>query len=125
MLAAEDDALVFRRRQREGGLGMARTLRAKRSGVIVRHKPKNVLKDQEWYWSKQWQEWERQADGEYCLLGRPIEGPEGICGRDGSPLFAPVAGNPLCANQIPKLAYILPHADCNSTLSCLDMQILF
>ena len=28
-------------------------------------------------------------------------------------------------NQIPKLAYTLPYADCNSTLSCLDVQIRF
>jgi hypothetical protein len=27
-------------------------------------KPENVPKGQEWYWSKQWQEWERQADEE-------------------------------------------------------------
>lgn len=25
-------------------------------------KPVDTSKDQEWYWSKQWQEWERSAD---------------------------------------------------------------
>ena len=26
--------------------------------------PKGVPKDQEWYWSKQWQQWEREADAD-------------------------------------------------------------
>ena len=30
----------------------------RQSGLI----PKGVPKDQGWYWSKQWQEWEREAD---------------------------------------------------------------
>jgi hypothetical protein len=30
----------------------------RQSGLI----PKGVPKDQEWYWSKQWQAWEREAD---------------------------------------------------------------
>jgi hypothetical protein len=43
-------------------VGLADDLQAHRSGVVVRRKPKNVPKDQGWYWSKQWQEWEGQAD---------------------------------------------------------------
>jgi hypothetical protein len=45
-------------------VSLADDLQAHRSGVVVRRKPKNVPKDQEWYWSKQWQKWERQADEE-------------------------------------------------------------
>ena len=45
-------------------VGLADDLQAHRSGVVVRRKPKNVPKDQEWYWTKQWQKWERQADEE-------------------------------------------------------------
>ena len=37
----------------------------RQSGLI----PKGVPKDQEWYWSKQWQEWEREA-GEDVAAGR-------------------------------------------------------
>jgi hypothetical protein len=43
---------------------LADDLQTYRSGTLVRRKPKNVPKDQEWYWSKQWQKWERQADEE-------------------------------------------------------------
>ena len=35
---------------------LADDLREYRSGALVQRKPKNVPKDQEWYWSKQWQE---------------------------------------------------------------------
>ena len=48
-------------------------LTAKLFGALRRYaglKPKKVPKSQAWYWSKKWQEWERQADeqlarGEY------------------------------------------------------------
>jgi len=43
-------------------VSLADDLRACRSGALAQRKPKNVPKDQEWYWSKQWQEWERQVD---------------------------------------------------------------
>jgi hypothetical protein len=32
-------------------------------------KPQRVLDDQAWYWSEQWQQWERQAD-EDIVAGR-------------------------------------------------------
>ena len=35
LLGADEDALIFRRRQREGGSGIARTLRAKRFGSCL------------------------------------------------------------------------------------------
>ena len=44
-------------------VSLANDLQGYGSGSAQR-KPKNVRKDQEWYWSKQWQEWERQADEE-------------------------------------------------------------
>ncbi|OGM29845.1 hypothetical protein A2630_04155 [Candidatus Woesebacteria bacterium RIFCSPHIGHO2_01_FULL_44_10] len=40
-------------------------LTAKVFGEIRRYaglKPKGIPEDQQWYWSRQWQEWERQAD---------------------------------------------------------------
>ena len=43
---------------------LADDLQVHHSGALVQRKPRNVPKDQEWYWSKQWQEWERQADEE-------------------------------------------------------------
>ena len=43
---------------------LANDLQACRFGALVQRKPKNVPRDQEWYWSKQWQEWEQQADEE-------------------------------------------------------------
>ena len=45
-------------------VSLANDLQGHCSGTLVQRKPKNVPKDQEWYWSKQWQEWEQQADEE-------------------------------------------------------------
>lgn len=41
---------------------LADDLRAFQTGTTAIRKPKNVPKDQEWYWTKQWQKWEREAD---------------------------------------------------------------
>jgi len=43
-------------------VSLADDLRACRFAALVQQKPKNVPKDHECYWSKQWQEWERQVD---------------------------------------------------------------
>ena len=45
-------------------VGIADDLQAYRSGASVQRKPKDVPKDQEWFWTEEWQEWERQADEE-------------------------------------------------------------
>jgi len=45
-------------------VSLADDLQAYRFGSLVQRKPKNVPKGQEWYRSKQWQQWERQADEE-------------------------------------------------------------
>lgn len=44
--------------------GLAEDLQAAQSGTVVRRKPKNVPKDQEWYWTEKWQQWEKEADEE-------------------------------------------------------------
>ena len=36
-----------------------------------------------------WDDLEAAALGEYRYFGKPIEGPEVICGRGGAPLFPP------------------------------------
>ena len=38
-----------------------------------------------------WDELEAAAVGEYCYLGKPIEGPESIYRRDGTLLFPPAS----------------------------------
>jgi hypothetical protein len=42
-----------------------------------------------------WDGLEAAAVDEYRLLGRPIEGPEVICRRDGTPLFPSATGESL------------------------------
>ena len=42
-----------------------------------------------------WDGLEAAAVGEYCYLGKPLEGPEIMCRRDGTPLFAPASGESL------------------------------
>ncbi|MCI0558956.1 MAG: hypothetical protein MN733_10705 [Nitrososphaera sp.] len=53
-------------------LSLANDLEAYRADTSPITKPKNVPKDQEWYWSKKWQKWERQAD-EDIVAGRVKE----------------------------------------------------
>ena len=43
-------------------VSLANDLQGYHSGASVQRKPKNVPKDQAWYCTEQWQQWERQAD---------------------------------------------------------------
>jgi hypothetical protein len=43
--------------------GLAEDFKAYKAGT-TRHKPKNVPKDQEWFWTDEWQRGEREVDEE-------------------------------------------------------------
>ena len=43
-------------------MNLADDLQASQAGATVRQKPEKVPKDQEWFWTEEWQQGEREVD---------------------------------------------------------------